>query len=78
MDFAALTDDGHKLVKDASTASSNPPPGAMADPWCKAMRHYQAGGQALCDGQIVTATNRINGAAPHLSEFTHELSGVMK
>jgi hypothetical protein len=78
MDYAALKTDGHKLVKDAATARSNPPPGALADSWCKAMAHYRAGGQALCDGQVVTATNQINGAAPHLGKFMHALSGIVK
>ena len=78
MDLAALKVDGHNLVSDAATASSNPPPGALADPWCKAMAHYKAAGQALYDGQIITATSRINAAAPHLEEFTHALSSIMK
>jgi hypothetical protein len=78
MDFAALKADGRKLVNDAATARNNPPPGALADSWCKAMAHYRAGGQALCDGQVVTATNQINGAAPHLDKFMHALSGIVK
>jgi len=78
MDLAALKVDGHKLVSDAATASGNPPPGALADPWCKAMEHYKAAGQALCDGQIVTATNKINAAAPHMEEFANALSSIVK
>jgi hypothetical protein len=77
MDLAALKVDGHQLVSDAETASSNPPPGALADPWSKAMAHYKAAGQALYDGQIISATNKINAAAPHLEEFMHALSGIM-
>jgi hypothetical protein len=78
MDLAALKVHGHNLVSDAATAGSSPPPGALADPWCKAMEHYKAAGQALYDGQIVTATNKINAAAPHLEDFTHALSSMMK
>jgi hypothetical protein len=42
------------------------------------MAHYRAGGQALCDGQLVTATTQINGAAPHLDKFMHAMSGIVK
>ena len=78
MNAAALSADGRKLVKDAATARNNPPPGPLAGPWCKAMEQYRAAGQELCHARYVEAINKINRAGPHMADFAHVLSGIVK
>lgn len=78
MNTAALSAEGRRLVKDAVTARSNPPPGPLADSWRKAMGHYRAAGQAFLAARYLEAINQINGAAPHMSDFMNTLHGIVK
>ena len=77
LDSTTLSADGKALIRDAGAAKNNPPPGNLAGPWCAAMEHYRAAGQALCDGELITATHEMNRAVPHLNTFTNRLGKVI-
>jgi hypothetical protein len=77
LDAARLSADGKALIKDAAAAKNHPPPGNLAGPWCAAMEHYQAAGQALCDWELITATHEVNRAEPHINTFLNRLGKVI-